>query len=825
MTKRKQRIILVCDNCHHRKIKCNKKLPCDRCVSSGIEVLCQYSTLEKELAKQGKSTHIINSHSKQEVDLLKQKVQELQDALAMAEQGRPATAAEYKPLETSKQRLLELSTVDHTTDFFASYGSDVFCVKAQDWFVFTSPVSFRSVIRRDSAYIVFWHYNMNKRKDTPDIDPIIRGVSTLLDDGKTAIEYDEMTQQYFGVNYIPKFDNNSKRDHELYKNTINGYRAHSSLLFYPQYLHHNQNLLSRLYHLLPTKLVIFDYVNCFFQHLHVYFPIFDRGTFINDVDKILKADQDGKLQITIDLIADIALLGSLLYLLRFSYLYIIEHKNTTLASNINYEVFTNNPIYIDVILCGKECLKEFDMGFNLSFEALQMFLMAKVYKLYGQDGYDPFEESDFYTSTLLISAISLGLNRDPNMFVHNNFTWLVKLQRRKIWYLLLLLETTELCIHGRPMVNDNYSDVILGELNIPSDDCLYQVVTKIYKIRPVIAELLKLVVDIRKPLDLQVVSGLILKVDTVIDTTYLPLSQLLASIQGTHHLASNVFHLQFYLDFKLLVVRLYLVLYLIYERKGDATSLFMYYKKMLTICFEELKPFTAMIMNAPRVSAIARLVLLPIYLRVIFVNTLTASMMILHLNYSVKLYNGTDKSKHFHLLVANLQFITLSSLHYVGNLSGQYLLAFRIMRIAIYIFQETYGLRTFDNACRGESAAYIFTADQIHELCTLFETLVNEEKSHAQYPFDMLDQFKWFNFFPFDHTKLVNENITLQRLHLNQRENMWLYYVSESQQRVPDSFKSEESLLYFGFQGSFEGLGDFLPSDFLITDQFRSSSV
>lgn len=41
---RRQRAVLSCNDCRRRKLRCDRKLPCDRCIKGGIAEACTYET-------------------------------------------------------------------------------------------------------------------------------------------------------------------------------------------------------------------------------------------------------------------------------------------------------------------------------------------------------------------------------------------------------------------------------------------------------------------------------------------------------------------------------------------------------------------------------------------------------------------------------------------------------------------------------------------------------------------------------------------------------------------------------------------------------------
>lgn len=861
MTKKRQRIILVCDNCHNRKIKCNRKLPCDSCTNRGIASLCCYTTLEKELAKQGKSTKMIKSGegTSDEIIALRNKVKELEDHLRNNGLMIPVGGGQTPLSENSSPNLLHHNSIlslgsdhgfsiprtnssdntnencngDHNnTDFFFNHGSDIFCTRIQETFVFSCPISYILIIKRDVAYILFWHYNRLIQQRDAFRSQFVSGVGPLLDnDTLLSDKYEQEAKAYFGDGFIPKYDPNIKNDDSLIKRRINLYNADVALLFYPNYIPPNLNILSKIYYVLPPREIVLEYLEIFFDKMHEYFPIFDKLSFTNDIKKILVLRNETKLTINIEQKNDIAKVASLLFILRFTYLFAMKDQK----SRNDYGSVLQHPVYVEAALFGKECLKEFNLGLNLSFEGLQSYLMAKVYKTFAQDECDALRETDLYIHSLVMCASTLGLNRDPDIYIHDEITWLTKTNRRKIWFLILNLECHELGIYGRPIYNDLFSDVKLEEINIPGDDVLYNTMSKFMTIRPVVRDFLRTLLNIREPVNLDYLTNRISTIENLVNATYKPIGELIDNLSNgkTDFNPNDLVELQSHLCLKLFLLKLYLAAYIIFEKKANVNLLFYYYKKMITLLYVELNPFLVMLNDAnSTIHPMTHIILTPIFIRFYFMYNITIITLIIHLNYSIKLYLGTDnKLKHFFNLIDDFKFLCSNSLKYAGKVSKTYYLSWKAMKACIYGMRETDGLRTFSEFCQGKSAAWIFTLEQVHELCDIIGSVVSESKQDAD-RLPISDSFKWFNFVPYDHSKSTEDNLLIQRYHLSQMDGVWLHYVSTLKESIPNSFLDDgqnstqipnllnADIIEPGLE-FMNGFGNFFQSeDFFLADSF-----
>jgi hypothetical protein len=50
---RRQRAVLSCNDCRRRKLRCDRKLPCDRCIKGGIAEECAYDTQNRAPSSDG----------------------------------------------------------------------------------------------------------------------------------------------------------------------------------------------------------------------------------------------------------------------------------------------------------------------------------------------------------------------------------------------------------------------------------------------------------------------------------------------------------------------------------------------------------------------------------------------------------------------------------------------------------------------------------------------------------------------------------------------------------------------------------------------------
>lgn len=63
--KRKQRAVLSCIDCRRRKLKCDRELPCNRCIKDGVSEKCAYTAEGEDALSVGKRARVQRHQSSQ----------------------------------------------------------------------------------------------------------------------------------------------------------------------------------------------------------------------------------------------------------------------------------------------------------------------------------------------------------------------------------------------------------------------------------------------------------------------------------------------------------------------------------------------------------------------------------------------------------------------------------------------------------------------------------------------------------------------------------------------------------------------------------------
>lgn len=827
-SKKRQRIILVCDTCHKRKIKCNRKLPCDACKGKKMEALCRYSTLEEELSKQGKSTEEAKAseeldHEVVEVIRLRNRISQLERALELdgrsnfvsstrsPRNGSNSTVGVPTPLGTlnsgnSSPNGLDMGdpSLRRHTDFFTNKFQANSCYRLNDSYIASCPLLFLSIIKKDVGYVLFWHFNRLKAQQEKFAKQSVeglQGLGTLVDAHSEDNNEKVMVRakDYFGPSFIPLVDKNGYMEDQTRSIINTFYSGDGTLLFNPTSFPSTSNTYYKIQHLLPPRSIILQYLDIFFDKMEPYFPVFEKNSFTADVMKLVTEESCdnvevghnfGNVKLNLEKKTDIARVSSLLFILRFTYLYVVGASKY----NLQLQGLLQYPIYIEVIIAAREGLKEFDLATNKLFAVLQTFIMAKIYKTTSPDQGEGLKETDIYISTLIGAAYVLGLNRDPNIYAHDNLSWIDRNHRRKVWFYLLLLKALELLIYGRNSFEEIQTDVKLEQLNSPEDNSLYNSMIKLKPIKGLINDLVKVLLNIKELVNIDYFTSTVAKIEQLIDENYPSVDDMINSHINGVSSPTGTYDLIILVALKLFVVKMHAALYIIFETRDEINSLFYHFKKMSTMVFIELQPLCSVIHDyGDQLDPVFSLVFFPHVIKILISFIILALTFILRLNYSIKLYTGTqEKPLHFFGLRDDIQFLGYNLLRYSGKISNKYQMAWKASRAILYGLNETKDYRTFEEFCDGRTSAWIFSTDQIHEICDILSVASGIVRQKSMIPNTPSD-FVWLDLVPYDTSKLQQENLEIQRLHVYQVDSVWSHYLASLQETVPDSFKNSES--------------------------------
>lgn len=237
-----------------------------------------------------------------------------------------------------------------------------------------------------------------------------------------------------------------------------------------------EELLKNIAEILPSKKYIWLFIDRFFNFVYPFVPIVDHDCFTKSVEKLLGGDKDVDInmdvfvkQIKIMQDTDLAILGTLLIIIKFAYNSLFTNNGKTINPS---DVSENELLSIEysnnekLIVYAQSCLNEFKLLRKCPLVVLQCAVLLKEYQKF--DGSDGFVEGDsqIYTGLLVQMAVALGLNRDPKKIderLDNNTHGLLW---RKIWYVLIAADNYQYMQSGTPpVIYTNHYDTNLPVYN------------------------------------------------------------------------------------------------------------------------------------------------------------------------------------------------------------------------------------------------------------------------------------------------------------------------------------------------------------------------
>lgn len=515
--KKRNRKILVCGNCHKKKRRCDRQLPCTSCVSLSIDDTCSYSTPSSKrpnlstqynfpLTTQSATasntlevnTQNVDSTIHKRIDSLNQKIQELEAALTVSalqndrssynietnnrgiDNGkRHITQSSNGDLVEIKESMLliGINPVDSTEDeinFLDNFHKSPNDEKKVPMTGF-GPLRFLILAKRDPFTKLMTSYLTSSSLKKFSYDNT--GVISQLEVNDLEL-LNKKSQDHFGKSYIKKLGKPFSRGEVIeVKNAVSEFGLSIGTCFLNETFSFNTDLLVQIKKVLPTRKILNMLLDIFFDSLYPYFPIFDELSFRSEICQLLGegsniADEIDKERIEIINVKgnhDTAILASLLVMIRLSYLSLFSNdvsKNTEALISIesssdiqDKKYLLQHPVPLETIYVAESCINEYGMTSQPSFVLFQALLMLHLYKAYApeEDSFGKYE-STVHIGNLYQVANSLLLNRDPE-YCYNYFDKNVdegsKLLKRKIWYHLITIDIEDSLLYGTPIFTSN----------------------------------------------------------------------------------------------------------------------------------------------------------------------------------------------------------------------------------------------------------------------------------------------------------------------------------------------------------------------------------
>lgn len=209
-------------------------------------------------------------------------------------------------------------------------------------------------------------------------------------------------------------------------------------------------LIEKLRNFIPNTKVLWLLIKRFFKYCYPFAPYLDQSSFIKDVQRITKSDPNIDILIEkeipilqIDKKLDLALMGSLMIVLRFAYQSLVgnsENEEDFPIKSEEEQYLLSHPIIEEAIELAEAALDQFKTYRRCALPIFQCsLLIAEHQKVDGAGAHD--DCTHIYIGMLSQLAVSIGLNRDPSFFDQDVGNSRLGTLWRKIWYGLLSLDT------------------------------------------------------------------------------------------------------------------------------------------------------------------------------------------------------------------------------------------------------------------------------------------------------------------------------------------------------------------------------------------------
>ncbi|KAK6201087.1 fungal transcriptional regulatory protein [Scheffersomyces amazonensis] len=654
------RYVTVCENCRLRKVKCDRKLPCSSCKRTSID--CKYKTSAKRLLDNN------NTHDPTVVSDIGSDEFRFPKKIHISTVS--PTDEEYNGNEYKSD---DIDTINVCQEFHHVY------VKPNTVRCSYGPFTWVSFMKSDKTLRHIWNY----------IDFL--GISNLF----KAME---------GVDQ-ESLNNYNCLDHQYLTGIV---LSINPLSIVPQ---DPETSESYLISILPSRKVVWTLIRRFFKIVYPYVPIVDERDFRAHITRILDEESFEEIKfetINVDNKLDFAHLGTLLIILRLSYLsYLSMNLKLNDTSNISNhdskslerKFILNNPISLQLVSLAKEYLNEFDMFERTSIYVFQLALFLRTYKHFAPDEGDTPDGCyvQVLTSTLVSIANNLGINRECSHDVTERGLF------RKMFIHLNGLDSFESLTFGTPTsinyrfienkfakfdpLTSNLVDIRLEQEIISAYDNLVEV-------HDLLTEIYTLTINLNVPVSIEVLGTKIKALEKRLVAEGLRI--------GSDSLKDSFEVRQSLLGFQVLLT-IYSILFVHYDSKGQYSQSFSYIYNAVRLIKIYIIPFLRSLHEVnDNVLVISLLPLVQsLYLKIVLV----VCSLLLRNNVSLqKEAKDSDRLKSLILLSISLRNTAIEVLEILSPFGTRYYYFWRITRgcngvLKICYSRDFYGTIKDDPSC------------------------------------------------------------------------------------------------------------------------------
>ncbi|RLV95390.1 Multidrug resistance regulator 1 [Spathaspora sp. JA1] len=509
--KRRNRSTLVCNVCKQRKVKCDRKSPCTRCIVYKTQDICSYTEevpaidqkQQQKLQFQPPPVSKIHNDSSKPSQPPIPSVNPQQHIQFTSPDNIPhnflskgssthvfiitSEISHILGKFTNAESVVGINPINSPNEVFNFFNYSSFTERSDKQQLNHGPFSWHAFLDKDVALADLWTYLSDKSNELrriskatsnspgstqPDEDQGTGGVIGHDDLGDILAKIPFQVLQRLNLSNF-KFDASKRR--------INQTAIPLGMNFTTNQDYFNDNsidLKEKILKILPSREVIWIHINRFFKFLYPFIPIIDETSFKKDIERVISGDSEYITNIHIHDNLDYANIGMLLIILRMSFLSLIsnneEFNNMVLKSATcpkvyethftprelrNLQLLLKNSIGIEFIELARNCITKFQLFQKTNLVILQFTLLMRLYFYFSPEDSEGPDRNQFqiYNGTLIQMGYTIGLNRDPSIL--GKFDLKTSNIRRKVWHFLVYLDLFQAAQYGSPIsTNPQYCD-------------------------------------------------------------------------------------------------------------------------------------------------------------------------------------------------------------------------------------------------------------------------------------------------------------------------------------------------------------------------------
>ncbi|EGW34175.1 uncharacterized protein SPAPADRAFT_148682 [Spathaspora passalidarum NRRL Y-27907] len=635
--KRRNRSTLVCNVCKQRKVKCDRKLPCTRCIIYKTQDICSYhedlpsgqvlppqNTVSPEtLQPPNATTPDIHPNSVNNQNFLS-KGPSAKVYIITSEISHILSKF------TNAESVIGINPISSPEEEFSFFDYSSFSQRWDKQQLNHGPFTWHAFLDKDVALADLWTYLSLKSNELRNLSRAHSSSPGSTQPDEQQVEEDITHADLGDVLAKIPFQvlqrlNLSSFKFDAKKQKINSSAIPLGMNFTTNQEYFNDNsidLKEKILKILPCREIIWIHINRFFKFLYPFIPLIDEATFKTEIERLLDGSGEHITKINIKDNLDYANIGMLLIILRMSFLSLIcnneEFNNMVLQSATcpkayqsqfspaelrNLQLLLKNCIGIEFIELARNCITKFQLFQKSNLVILQFTLLMRLYFYFSPEDAEGPDRNQFqiYNGTLIQMGYTIGLNRDPDKL--GKFDKRTSNIRRKVWHFLVYLDLFQAASYGSPIsTNPQYSDTKFpyyeeGNHNVSFEhfDKFLQATYENVKDLPThLRSILMLVLDVNSKLKMgdltDKLSALEIYVAKNLGSSLKVFADAINQVQESESdMLARVFYIPYFLQTKTFLTATYFHMFIHFEDTNLDLSYF-YLKKIICVMVEDFLP-------------------------------------------------------------------------------------------------------------------------------------------------------------------------------------------------------------------------------------------